>query len=212
MIHLSPSGDRRTRGCPKNRRSRPGVADYLYRYYDPITGRWPSRDPIGEEGGINLYGFVGNDGVNKRDFLGLELIKFNIGDEQVFDRIKDIQDGKITPLDPDIYGLTTAGWPDDIASCDGCVLKISGKLTQTVTLNYQKIDNLGNPTRRHEYVHVYINMSWWNGLADSVNMHDGREFLYALTCKEFANRININNRLVRSLAISENDEFDDNAY
>jgi len=47
------------------------VADYLYRYYDPLTGRWPSRDPIEEEGGLNLYGFVGNDGVNNRDFLGL---------------------------------------------------------------------------------------------------------------------------------------------
>lgn len=35
--------------------------DYGYRYYDPVTGRWPSRDPIGEQGGVNLYGFVGND-------------------------------------------------------------------------------------------------------------------------------------------------------
>jgi RHS repeat-associated protein len=39
---------------------RPRVAYYGYRYYDPVTGRWPSRDPIGEKGGINLYGFVGN--------------------------------------------------------------------------------------------------------------------------------------------------------
>jgi integrase/recombinase XerD len=55
----------------KNRRSRPCVAYYGYRYYDPKSGRWPSRDPIGEEGGINLYGFVGNDGVNGWDYLGL---------------------------------------------------------------------------------------------------------------------------------------------
>ena len=48
-----------------------GVTDYTYRYYDPVTGRWPSRDPIEEEGGINLYDFVGNDGVNKADMLGL---------------------------------------------------------------------------------------------------------------------------------------------
>jgi RHS repeat-associated protein len=47
------------------------VADYLYRYYDPLTGRWPSRDLIEERGGMNLYGFVVNDGVNNRDFLGL---------------------------------------------------------------------------------------------------------------------------------------------
>ena len=43
----------------------------LYRAYDPALGRWPSRDPIGEEGGLNLYGFVGNDAANGLDILGL---------------------------------------------------------------------------------------------------------------------------------------------
>ncbi len=33
---------------------------------------WPSRDPIEEEGGVNLYGFVGNDGVDSWDKLGLD--------------------------------------------------------------------------------------------------------------------------------------------
>ena len=33
---------------------------------------WLSRDPIGERGGLNLYGFTGNDGVNRWDYLGLE--------------------------------------------------------------------------------------------------------------------------------------------
>ena len=47
------------------------VAYYGYRYYDPLTGRWPSRDPIGEKGGKNLYGFVGNDGVGRLDPHGL---------------------------------------------------------------------------------------------------------------------------------------------
>ena len=32
---------------------------------------WPSRDPIGERGGLNLYGFVGNGGSNAVDVLGL---------------------------------------------------------------------------------------------------------------------------------------------
>ena len=49
-----------------------GLLDYCLRYYDPSTGRWPSRDPIGEEGGINLYGMVANDPVNRWDFLGLK--------------------------------------------------------------------------------------------------------------------------------------------
>jgi uncharacterized protein RhaS with RHS repeats len=46
------------------------VADYQYRHYDPVTGRWPSRDPIGERGGLNLYGFVGNNSLTVIDVLG----------------------------------------------------------------------------------------------------------------------------------------------
>ena len=37
---------------------------------DPVTDRRPSRDPIRERGGWNLYGFVGN-GKNLIDGLGL---------------------------------------------------------------------------------------------------------------------------------------------
>jgi RHS repeat-associated protein len=49
-------------------------AGFLYygrRYYGPVDARWLSADPIGEDGGLNLYGFVGNDGVNGIDMLGL---------------------------------------------------------------------------------------------------------------------------------------------
>ena len=48
-----------------------GLVYYGYRYYDPVTGRWPSRDPIEERGGVNLYGMVGNKGVDGVDRLGL---------------------------------------------------------------------------------------------------------------------------------------------
>jgi RHS repeat-associated protein len=55
-----------------------GLYYYLYRWYDPLTGRWKSRDTIGEMGGVNLYGFVGNDGVNWFDFLGLDRLNVTI--------------------------------------------------------------------------------------------------------------------------------------
>jgi hypothetical protein len=47
------------------------VRYYGYRYYDPVTGRWPSRDPIGERGGINLYAMIGNDLIGQVDLLGM---------------------------------------------------------------------------------------------------------------------------------------------
>ena len=49
-----------------------GLIYYGYRYYDPRQGRFINRDPIGEEGGINLYGMVGNSPVNRVDYLGLD--------------------------------------------------------------------------------------------------------------------------------------------
>ena len=47
-----------------------GLYNYGYRFYHPNLGRWISRDPIEEKGGLNLFGFVGNNGVNKLDYLG----------------------------------------------------------------------------------------------------------------------------------------------
>ena len=51
-----------------------GLYYYGERYYSPELGRFLSRDPIGEEGGLNEYGFVDNDPVNRLDYLGKETI------------------------------------------------------------------------------------------------------------------------------------------
>ena len=52
-----------------------GLYYYGQRYYRSATGRFLNRDPIGEAGGQNLYGFVGNDPINRTDFLGLYYVE-----------------------------------------------------------------------------------------------------------------------------------------
>ena len=49
-----------------------GLVYYNYRYYSPELGRWISRDPIEEEGGVNLYAMVGNNPVSYWDRTGLD--------------------------------------------------------------------------------------------------------------------------------------------
>jgi RHS repeat-associated protein len=41
-----------------------------HRFYQPQTGRWLNRDPIGYQGGMNLYEYAGDDPVNEVDTSG----------------------------------------------------------------------------------------------------------------------------------------------
>jgi RHS repeat-associated protein len=50
-----------------------------YRGYNPTIGRWLNRDPIGEAGGLNLYGYVSNNPVNLLDPLGLWQFSAGVG-------------------------------------------------------------------------------------------------------------------------------------
>jgi RHS repeat-associated protein len=80
-----------------------GLYYYGYRFYDPVTGRWPSRDPIGERGGVNLNGFVGNDLLGRFDYLGFYgAFSPGIGD-----------DGYIPGIDKPTPPTPTPSWPHD---------------------------------------------------------------------------------------------------
>ena len=61
-----------------------GLYYYLYRYYDPVTGRWPSRDPMElnwKTKEYNEYAFVRNNSTSWIDVLGLAIsIPFGGGD------------------------------------------------------------------------------------------------------------------------------------
>ena len=57
---------------------------YGYRFYSPRLGRWITRDPIGEAGGMNLNGFVANNSINLIDFLGFEYLEFLQGRGEEF--------------------------------------------------------------------------------------------------------------------------------
>ncbi len=80
-----------------------GLVYYGYRYYSPEVGRWISRDPIEEKGGVNLYGMVGNDAVNAIDPFGLYTKKIDgkgivtLSIEQCEIVILDGHGHKITP-------------------------------------------------------------------------------------------------------------------
>lgn len=55
-----------------------GLHYYGARFHSPLTGRWLSRDPLDEDGGINLYSFTSNDAVNGYDILGFKTCRVTV--------------------------------------------------------------------------------------------------------------------------------------
>jgi len=68
-----------------------GCVYYNYRHYNPLDGRWVSRDPIGDRGGHNLLAFVVNRPGSSLDILGLITAPFQ----------KCISSGEEVWVDPD---------------------------------------------------------------------------------------------------------------
>lgn len=56
-----------------------GLYYFGYRYYDPATGTWLSREPLGEDASLNLYAYCHNDPANKVDRLGLDEVTVSDG-------------------------------------------------------------------------------------------------------------------------------------
>ena len=54
----------------RERSAATGLVSFRMRWYDPVTGRWLSKDPIGLSGGLNLYAGFYCDPVNFMDAYG----------------------------------------------------------------------------------------------------------------------------------------------
>ena len=75
------------------------------RSYSPGLGRWLSRDPIGEEGAINLYCFAHNNAIRYVDRLGLSISPAPDPDPPVFPDDPLAEGASRSPeLPPDVPG------------------------------------------------------------------------------------------------------------
>jgi RHS repeat-associated protein len=97
-----------------------GLYYYGYRYYHPQTGRWINRDPIEENGGLNLYGIVKNNSIDNVDVHGL--VEMNLipkcikqkADSDSIDRIFNPVNG--------YYNICAHGSPINIVDSNGASL------------------------------------------------------------------------------------------
>lgn len=78
-----------TNATPHNRRNSGGST--LGYGYGAFAGRlWPSRDPIGEAGGANMYAVLGNDAENDVDMIGLNPVFWECAKTVIVAQVKRV--------------------------------------------------------------------------------------------------------------------------
>jgi RHS repeat-associated protein len=99
---------------------------YGHRYYDPRNGRFINRDPIEEQGGLNLYGFCANNPIGRFDVLG--------------NGPTDVQIGKDTPVTLSPFTATTTPLKD--SDTDTVVVIITGPSSfEAITSSHDAMGN-----------------------------------------------------------------------
>ncbi len=144
-----------------------GGYDFGFRVYQPGQGRFMSRDPQEEAGGLNLLAFAGNDPINKIDFLGLSQWQWlpPIASQQ--------------PAQDDIIGQTSVvQWHGNVIVWDfGVCCKVSGK-EGCGQVRYWYANSQG---QSHELNHVNSFNSIWGAAGRAIDPYAGPQWM---SCKK----------------------------
>jgi RHS repeat-associated protein len=140
---------------------------YGYRYYNPSTGRWMNRDPMGESGSLSLYCSMANDVVGRVDVLGLTTARAKVYRSiyNIFQRMEGYQTVHTTAY------LRAIGWYRGLLP----VLEIEDAVLVGKFAKYYPYDNrlvvdryavtIPADTVGHELAHAYndivLGLSMW---------------------------------------------------
>jgi hypothetical protein len=66
------------------------IPNIAYAIYDPTEGRWITRDPIQEQGGLNLYAYCGNNPINAVDPMGRQSVPVSLMDALASGQVDEV--------------------------------------------------------------------------------------------------------------------------
>ncbi|GKI07338.1 hypothetical protein CE91St26_20460 [Akkermansia muciniphila] len=135
-----------------------GLVYYNYRYLNPTDGRWISRDPISEQGGRNLYGFVRNNSIIDFDLLG------KITYQECTKEVQYLLNNPSGYLKASIKAIKSnkkCAFPSTICMCNlnkkSTFLGVYYAIKNIINIYYNKIKNKTTLEQilTHEYIHAY---------------------------------------------------------
>ena len=174
--------------------SETGLYYYGYRFYSPTLMRWLNRDPIGEEGGLNLYGFCGNNVVANIDAFGQRVI-IQVDPTPSRRKVINSRSGRHPRAVTRRFGNCKFNCTKD------CKIKVTGHITLWIEMLEensrrwqepfpQYIGNVGMSEDESAYQHELDHFKTWKAFYDflqTANTYDGRQYK---DCKSKAQKFN----------------------
>lgn len=171
-----------------------GLYYYGYRFYSPSLMRWQNRDPIEEEGGLNLYGFCGNCPTTNIDALCKKVI-IQVDSKPSRREIINSTNGKRPRAVTRHFGNCKFSCTKD------CKVKVTGHITLWIEMLDERnerwqipfnqyIGNVGMTEEESAYQHELDHFKTWKAFYDFVktaNAYDGRHYD---DCKEKVKKLN----------------------
>ena len=199
--------------------SETGMSDFGRRFYVPDLRRWLNRDPIGEEGGPNVYMAMNNSLTCSVDLLGMLVIVScdpNPDDDKDFIPSKS-GSGKPPRAVTKHYGTCKF-------SCDSdCKIKVTGNITLWMEKlkssssrwleRFSQYDGMNRPDEEaNAMAHEMDHFTTWRTFLDFVrtaNNYEGKKFD---NCKEKAAALNARYSELYNMTKTHSQSFDNKPW
>ena len=189
---------------------------YCCRFYSPALMRWLNRDPIEEEGGLNLYGFCGNNPMANIDALGQKII-IQVNATPSRRKIIDLKNGKYPRAVTKHFGNCRFSCTKD------CKIKVAGHITlwiemleedsgRWLELFPQYIGNVGMSEEESAYQHELDHFKTWKAFYEflqTANAYDGRHYK---DCKSKVQKLNERYASIMRMVSQHSQSFDSSSW
>ena len=195
------------------------LSNYSFRFYSPGFRIWLSRDPLEEEGSVNMTSFVGNNALIGIDPLGAA-VKITANPTPIRKSSITYREGFRT------YSIRAITRYSDVLkfSCDRwCVMHVSGEMRLWIELLdenspkwYDRLSQYRGSSEEREDMrtlsHERDHYQTWKALFDfakTANLLDGRKFV---DCQARAARYNAAYRKYRAITAKHSLKFDNGGW
>lgn len=154
---------------------------YNYRHYNSNDGRWINRDPIAEEGGWNLYGYILNNPIFLKDYIGLA----SWGAEKIAPDPHPNLPKYEYSIDPWRIGNITLGYPEVYAALTAA--EIASPLAYEMFIKY--LSKTGGEYIINPQDIINLEEDEPDGLQDNINLLARLAIAYAFEHKSFKKQL-----------------------